>query len=149
MLKNHKVVFDKRVKMQIIVHLITSIILALLLFAYFGWYSLLIFIGGVLIDIDHYFIYIIKHKKINILKSYVYFRDRDIREAFNVFCVFHLFELFIILLIASFFSKIVWIIAAGFFVHYVLDIIYEFGFGGGLIKNWSLITWLRKRPIHH
>jgi len=128
--------------MSILVHLIASIILASLLYMYFGWYSLLVFIGGVLIDIDHYLNYIIKFKKIDIFKSYFYFRSR---KFFGLFCIFHSFELFFILLIASFFSKVIWIIAMGFFIHFVLDLIYEFGAAGRLVKNWSLILWLGRK----
>ena len=128
--------------MSILIHLIASIILASLLYMYFGWYSLLVFIGGVLIDLDHYLNYILKFRKIDIIKSYSYFRDGD---HFDVFCIFHSFELFFILLIASFFSKVIWIIAMGFFIHFVLDLIYEFGAAGRLVKNWSLILWLRRK----
>jgi len=128
--------------MSILIHLIASIILALLLFAYFGWYSMLVFVGGVLIDVDHYLSYVIKFKIANIFKSYFYFRKR---EFFGIFCVFHSLELLFVLVIISLFSKIVWLITIGLFVHYILDFIYELNLAGRLIKNWSLVLWVGKK----
>lgn len=130
--------------MEIIVHFFISAILAGLLFLFFGWYSLLAFVGGVLIDIDHYILYFFIHKNFNLKKAYYYFKDRNFDKHYFLLYVFHSMELLIVMIIISFYNKIILIITLGMALHYAADFIYELQVSGHFIKNWWTITWLRK-----
>jgi|ETN01SMinimDraft_4_1059930.scaffolds.fasta_scaffold71989_2 hypothetical protein len=128
--------------MSILIHFLTSLLLALILSIFYGWYSLWAFVGGVLVDVDHYLLYVSKFRNINLKKIYHYYAVEGCYFK-GMYCVFHSFELILLLGALSFFSEIVLIITIGLFLHYVLDIIFELKYCGKTIKNWSFILFVR------
>jgi len=137
--------------MLVPVHIILSAILSLILVPIFGIYSLLIFLGGVLIDVDHYLEYAVRKKDLSLIKAYkegMMFYRKSIRLGrpirINVLHIFHTLEFLIIFMLLSFFSKIISILLIGILFHIVLDL-------GWLIKRKALksrahsfIGWLEK-----
>lgn len=133
------------------VHSVFSIVLGIILYPYYKWQVLFILIGGVLIDVDHYLWYILKFKKINLIKCYRYFAD-DVRknnwEAISgSVLIFHTIEFLIFVISLSFFNSIALMLLIGLLGHYALDIIWHFFVPKKIILNHSLINWIYKNKI--
>lgn len=122
-------------------HFIATLILSIILFPYFRWLSLLAFIGGFLVDVDHYLMYIIKFKDFSIKKTYEYCN----KGPKHVLMIFHTAEVWIILFILSFVSKAALIIFIGLMLHMIMDLIYNYR--KKRIKNrvYSIVFWLIKK----
>jgi len=131
--------------MILLAHFIASIFLATALFPYFGAYSLLVFVGGFLIDLDHVVFFYMKFRQINPLKMYIYFRQIGKKKKFKtyeqVFRPFHTIEIAVLMMVSSFFSQTMLIIAAGYFVHMLMDYSYEL-YIFKTIRNFSAILYL-------
>lgn len=85
---------------------------------------LLIIISSVLIDIDHYFYYVIKYKKYNPLKMTECFRkhyDLSILTNMLPVLIFHNIETMILLIILSYIFPYIIYIFIGFIIHMILD----------------------------
>lgn len=114
-------------KMLPSIHLVVSLILAAILFPFFGLYSLFALVGGYLVDVDHLIFYWIKFKSLNIKQVYRYFRDivqrKDVEEHNTVIAVFHSLELMGLLIVLSFYHIVFFVILIGLIVHVILDMI--------------------------
>lgn len=134
--------------MRFSVHLGFSILLAALFFPIFGWTSLLILAGGVLIDADHYIYYIFKFKKFNPFECNKYFTEDSKKSDYHIFdglmLVFHTLEFLIVMIVLSFYSKFALALTIGFASHHLLDFIWFYFFLKRFILNHSLIWWLVK-----
>ena len=130
------------------VHLVVSAILAAALYPVSQWKVLLIFAGGVLIDIDHYLWYICKYKKFNLIDSYkFYLKNMEIKDFTNVYgilLVFHTIEFLFIMVFLSFYNEFALLFTLGLLAHYILDIIFILFVSKRFIVNHSLILWLVK-----
>ena len=113
------------VKMDASVHLVTSLVLAALLYPLFGWLAVLVLVSGFMIDIDHYFWYVYKTKDFSFKGCYGFYMNivhkMDYGELKNSFLVFHTIEPVIAIIFLSFFSKIFLIILSGLLLHFALD----------------------------
>ena len=132
--------------MSPLIHFLASLLIAIFLFPIDGWNVLLIFVGGVLIDIDHLFWYIIKFKEFNLLKMYKWCRGlRDIAMFKNLLFIFHTAEFFILIAILSFFSEELFMVFIGLLVHYMLDVVYiRRTFGRFMFLN-PFCLWYKRR----
>jgi len=107
-------------------HIVLSLVLAIilkLLTALSSVEILIILMAAILIDIDHWFVYVIKKKSFSISGSYKWFISLTKLKRKPVFlCIFHTIECFIVLILLSkiLFFKFVLI---GFVFHNLLDII--------------------------
>lgn len=114
-------------------HIIYSLIFCLILFIILPYYSLIpyliFFLSSVLMDIDHYFVYIWRKKDTSLISA---LKWHDLLEKMNkkekiknipFFHFLHSFEFFILLVILSFFFKYVIYILLGFIFHSILDLI--------------------------
>jgi hypothetical protein len=99
-------------------HFIVSFILSIVLYPFFGFNVLYIFVGGFLIDIDHYLLYIFKFKDFSIKKTFEYSKNFS---ALYKFHIFHLFEVLVVCVILSFYSKTFLLISIGLIFHQILD----------------------------
>ena len=137
--------------MRTSVHLVVSIILSALLYPLFGWKVLLILISGVLIDIDHYFWYIYKYRKIDIFESYKFFikpmNEKDFKSIMGILLIFHTVEFLTIMIVLSYFNKIILIFTIGLLLHYALDLIYLYFVAERFLVNHSIIYWIYKKRI--
>lgn len=97
-----------------------------------------------MVDIDHYFLYALKYKTLNIKKSYERFKERrriGKREPPTKFeLLFHSIEFFILTLILSFFSEIFLMVFIGLFFHLLTD---------GIFKKWIYQIIKYKRIESH
>ncbi len=132
-------------------HLIASIILAAICYPFFGINSALIIAGGFLIDIDHYFLYAIKHKDLSIKNAYNYFSSlktlKNYQRQKQGLCIFHTAEFMLLLLLLSFSSILIAILLGGVVLHVMLDLIYDSQNRKELVRVHSLFFWLLKRDL--
>ena len=134
--------------MHLHIHLLSSLLLAIVLFPVFGYISLLIIVGGFLVDFDHYLYYILKHKKISLVKAYHLYKKKlkpqeDNRDLLHIF---HTIEFWILLIILTIYLRFFILLTFGFFIHMILDcfdLIRTKRYGA---RALSLIAWLRR---HH
>ncbi len=137
-----------------IYHIIFSIIIALIIFSINPslLFILLFLTGAIFIDIDHYFLYIIKKKDFNFFKAYKYFRHQLRKEKLRKFekpkkllFIFHTIEFFIFLLILAFFLSFFWPFLLGCLFHETIDLINDsFKQNRKYIKAYSLIFYIIK-----
>ncbi len=106
-------------------HFLSCIILSLILYPLFDYYSLLVFIFGFFIDLDHYFYSVFKFKKINIFSSYKMHMNKGI-IAKDQLHIFHTIEFMIIFILSIIFYRNIYILllGIGLVLHWILDEIY-------------------------
>jgi hypothetical protein len=126
-------------------HLLFSLILAAALYPVFSTSVWILVAAGVLVDIDHYFIYIKKFKNFSLRKAHKFFMQAE--ECSEFYPMFHLIEFVAILFALSFFFEFALIALIGAVGHLALD------FAGERIirntgRNFSTLSLLRgKRQI--
>lgn len=108
-------------------HFISCMILSAILWPFFGVFSLLCFIGGFLVDVDHNLWYMYKHKTWNGFKAYPHYikAAKNKEYAGKSFMIFHTIEFCIVLAILSFFYKNVILVLLGLILHWLLDSIHN------------------------
>lgn len=131
-------------------HLLSCIILTLILYPFFNYYSLLIFIFGFFIDSDHYLYDIIRTRNLSIINSYKMHMNEE-RIAKDQLHVFHTVEFIISFLLLTLISRNIYLIllSIGLLVHLILDIIYMIYLIMNNIKlkqtrALSLIFWINR-----
>lgn len=133
-------------------HLIASLILAALAYPFFGIQSILIIVGGFLIDADHYLFYIAKFRNLSIRKAYNYHKDikpisKNQKQKLNPY-VFHTAEFMLLLLFLSFKSTLFLIFLGGVVLHVIMDIIDDRTHPKKEVgRAPSLLIWLLKRDL--
>lgn len=124
-------------------HFIISTIAAIVLFPFYKWLVLLIILGGVLVDIDHYLYYVVKFKDYNLKKAIKFYRKitlkKDVKLYGEVIRIFHTIEFLIVVLIGAFFSKYLLLIAIGSCIHVLMDISAEIKIFKHLTPRYSLL----------
>lgn len=105
--------------MLIYQHFLLSLIPSIILFYYYGWGVWIFIAVNVLIDVDHYPVYVWKFKTISFKKAYIYFKN--IKKPDDI-AIFHTFEFLILILILSFFYKIFFLVFLALLFHLILDI---------------------------
>lgn len=82
-------------------------------------------IGGVLIDVDHYFLYILRRRDLSVPGMFRYFRDLQPVQH-NVpyvgLCIFHTVDFFVLLGVMTRFYPLLWALLAGSLYHFILDL---------------------------
>ena len=133
------------------VHLLISLIIAVAFYPLHSWKVVFIIVGGVLIDIDHYFWYVYKYKELSIIKSYKFYikniNENNFSNVFGILLAFHTIEFLLLMLALSFYNQFVLIFTIGLLSHYVLDLIYLCFIPKRLIVNHSIIYWVFKNKI--
>jgi len=129
------------------VHLLLSLILAVILYPIFNFGVIFIFIGGVLIDVDHYLWYVYKYKKFNLFDSYKFYNIKNTKEHLGILLIFHTIEFLAAMIFLSFYFKSILIFTIGLLPHYLLDLIYFYKVYKRLIVNHSILSWIIKNKI--
>ncbi|MBI2130705.1 hypothetical protein HYU10_02955 [Candidatus Woesearchaeota archaeon] len=115
--------------MHLWVHFVTSTALAALLYPNYGWIAALVFIGGFLIDFDHYMWYILKTKDFSIRKCYDFYvipsKEKDYFRHKGALLAFHTIEALLVLAALAFYSKIFLMVLYGMLLHWALDLIFR------------------------
>lgn len=121
--------------MLVSTHIIISLFISIILYPFFGWYTIIFFLAGFLIDVDHALEHALETKDMNPLNAYrkltkEYKTKKCLIDKGEVpeknrrcFHIFHSLELILLLGIAGFFSKIIFMIFLGFFVHILFDLL--------------------------
>ena len=139
---------NQSMKMRTWAHVLSSLILAISLFPVFNWGAVIILVSGVLIDIDHYFWYIYKYKKFNLIDCYIYFLvdvpNKNFEDALGCLLIFHTAEFLMLMVVLSFYSTYSFIFTIGLLLHYALDVIYHITVPKRVIANHSLFWWILK-----
>ena len=137
--------------MKLWVHLLSSLILAILLYPLLNFKVLFVLAGGTLIDVDHYFWYICRHKKFNLIGSYKFFmKNIEINDYTNVkgiLLIFHTIEFLSIMILFSFYNKFALLFTIGLLSHYLLDFIWFYFILKRFILTHSIIWWIIKNKI--
>ncbi len=124
-------------------HIIASAILSILLFPLIGYNTIIVFLSGVLIDVDHYLFYVKRKKNISLKKAYYYCRDTLFHDVLHIF---HVIEFWLLILILSFFYKIFLFISIGIIFHLYLDVIHLYYHPEKInARTFSIITWILRR----
>ena len=131
------------------VHILTSLILALVLYPYFGLYSIVIFLAGFLIDIDHYFEYVARTGNLSPFKAYkegiefakkCYKLRKSLRK--DILHIFHVVEFYALIAILAIYSKFFLSIFIAITFHIILDIVALTYRNAIKARAHSLIGWL-------
>lgn len=137
--------------MKTSIHLIVSAILAAIFYPDFGLNVFWIFVGGVVVDIDHYFWYFYKEKKYSLFGCYDYFMGGSLSERTNkvrgCLLVFHTIEFVIILAFMMVVNPIAMMIMIGLLPHYIMDLINYYMVAGRFIANHSITRWVLQDAI--
>ena len=120
-----------------ITHFITSLILIIVLYPVFGFWSLAILIGGFLIDFDHYLWYAMDKKNWNVYRCYKesineakkdrkhfsMIKKRPLYMNWDRLHIFHVWEFWVLMILLSLIHKLFFIITFGMILHLSLDFI--------------------------
>ena len=136
--------------MEMSIHLATSLALAAALYPFFGWVSLLVAVGGFLIDIDHYFWYIYKTKKFSIKGCYDYYmlppKNGNFFNSKDSLLIFHTIEVIMLILILALFNEHIRFILFGLLLHFSLDVYYRLTKAKYLFLSQPSVIWFPKFP---
>ena len=149
--KFYKQISNNTLKMKIWVHFLTSLILAAILYPTFSWIVIFIFIGGVLIDIDHYINHAFRYKNLKLSDCYNHYivtnKKNSYHKNIGILLIFHTIEFIILMSLLSFYSNIILMATIGLLTHFIMDLIYTFSIHDRLVANYSLISWIIKNKI--
>ena len=139
--------------METWVHSLFSLALAAILYHFFGWEAAAVFVGGVMVDFDHYIWYVYNLRKFNPLKCYTYFikdiEKNDWQDVQGTVLVLHTVEFLALCIILSFFNTIALLFTIGLVGHYFLDLVWHLRVPKRAILNHSLVHWLVNRYFAH
>lgn len=132
--------------MNISVHLIASAILTVALYPLYGINSLLVFIGGFLIDVDHWMWFVQQKKNFSILKAYNYHKNGDCQKAgVKPLNIFHTVEFLVLVFILSLYSTYIFIITLGIYSHMFLDCLHSWRASPTIERYLFLTTYLFRK----
>ena len=133
------------------VHFVFSLALAAVLYPIFNWRALLILLGGVFVDIDHYFWYAYRYKRFNIFECYKYYitihENRGFEKHSGSLLIFHTVEFLLAVVALSFYSEYALAFAIGFILHCAMDLTFLYFVPKRFIANHSAISWVIKNKI--
>ncbi len=149
--KIYKLVQKVKYKMVPSMHFLVSLLIAVLLYPIFSWNVLMIFIGGVLIDVDHYLLYIYRFGKFSLKGCYKYHhvdvKKNHHKDVFGALLIFHTIEFLLLSAFLSLYYTLALIFTVGLLAHYTLDIIERYRLEKSFITNPSLMAWIIKNKI--
>lgn len=105
-------------------------------------------VGSVLIDVDHYFLYVRRTKRFGIRGMFRYFHELEqivTTIPYTGLCLFHTAEFFLLLGVLAFHFPTVRPLFAGCFFHFVLDLVALMRRGIPFIRPYSLLEHAIRR----
>ena len=129
-------------KQHVIQASVASVILAPLL----GAKTLIIFLSAILIDIDHYFDFVIVTKRFGIRDMFKYHHPewQKGRSRYMI-SLFHTVEVFILLFILGYWSHYFWLVLFGFCLHFIFDLYHLYMHHAISDKAFSILEYLIRR----
>ena len=108
-------------------HLIVSLIISLIYFPFFGWWSFLAIVGGFLIDVDHYLEFIIKFKRRDLFKAFFdaveFYKGNNCQKYKDLLHIFHTFEFWILYIVLAIIYPFLLPFVFSIFIHLIMDFI--------------------------
>jgi hypothetical protein len=104
--------------------------------------------GSVLIDVDHYFLYVQRRKSLSVRGMFRYFAElQPIQSGISYvgLCVFHTIDFFLLLALLSLRYPQLWPLLAGCLFHFVVDLISLRRKGIIFIRAFFLVEHLIRR----
>ncbi len=126
-------------------HILTGGIFSLILFYLFNisiLHSLIFFLASVFIDIDHYFLFVIRKNNFSLKKSYMWNVNLLEKHHKSTLHIFHTIEFLILIFLLSLLNSLFLFILVGLLFHSVFDLIeitYDQKFG---VREHFLIRYL-------
>jgi hypothetical protein len=109
-------------------HTALTAVAAAALAPFFDGESIALFAAGsILIDVDHYFLYIQRTRRFDIRGMFRYFAELQPIETtipYVGLCIFHTFDFFLLVALLSWFQPFFLPLLAGFIFHFIIDILY-------------------------
>ncbi|MCK5107673.1 MAG: hypothetical protein KAQ83_03020 [Nanoarchaeota archaeon] len=124
------------------IHFITSTILAVLLWPFFGFWGLAIYIGGFFVDFDHYLVYVFRKKDWNLFNSIRYF-NQGYKEGLYIF---HTIETIIPLVLLAPIHLFFLAVLIGVSLHLIMDFMGDIK-DHSKIKPLSIIYYLVRQKL--
>ena len=101
-------------------HFVFTLVFCIILFPFLNWWTIIVFLSGFFIDVDHYLYYIIKFKDWNLKKAYKIHFKKKYKDKLHIFHTIEFYLLIVSLnLLYPFFSYIL----IGVSFHLILDTI--------------------------
>jgi hypothetical protein len=108
-------------------HFLACTLLCVILWPIYGALSLIVFLGGFFIDVDHNLWYMVHKRDWRGWKAYRYFTDgvkKEIKFGKSLM-IFHTIEFFVVIVVLSFYFKLVLIFLMGLIGHLLMDRVYR------------------------
>ena|SRR3989344_2213826 len=107
-------------------HFIVSLIISVIYFPFFGWWSFLAIVGGFLIDVDHYLEFIIRFKRKDLFNAFFdavnfYENGEDCGRYKDILHIFHTFEFWVLYIILGLIFPFLLPFVFSIFVHLGMD----------------------------
>ena len=107
-------------------HIALTGVAAAALTPFLGGTELVLFaVGGVLIDVDHYLLYIERRRNLSITGMFRYFNElQPIQSTISYvgLCVFHTVDFFVLLAVLAHFYPVIYSLLAGCLFHFAIDL---------------------------
>lgn len=127
-----------------LVHFFASLVFSAVLFPFFGWFSVLFFVGSFFVDVDHYLDYVFSFRDFSLKRAYLFYKNYSGHLTVRL-NVFHTFEFWVFLLVLSFFYDVVMFFSLGVLFHMLLDL-HNLALKKNITRSPSIIHWfVRKR----
>jgi hypothetical protein len=143
-------------------HIIIGILFVIAIYFLFPTITLfsllIIFSSSVLIDVDHYFYYILRRKDFNFIRCYKWYKENrkkvlslpmnERKKRYSGFYMLHGIELIIILLVLGFYiNSLFFFISIGFLLHFLVDTPNEFYEKRTMDKSSLIYNFYRFRKL--
>ena len=133
---------------QVYLHALFALIFAAVLYPFIGDYSIVVFLCGFVVAIDHYFYYVIKKKDFNFINGYLYHvpGSKVHEEHSDSLHIFHNWEVWLLFFLLTF-------LIHEFFLFILIGLIFHMIFDWGYLlfnndamgeRAWSLIGWISR-----
>lgn len=126
-------------------HIMLGIIFVVILYCLFPRIGILnlwiIFLSSVLIDVDHYIVYVKRKRKLGLMGAFLWYDKRIKNKKECGFHFLHTVEIHVFIFILAFFWHILFLVFIGIMFHSITDFI-EIGPKG---REYFLIRWLIKK----
>ena len=124
-------------------HTIQASIGSIILGPFLGIDTIVFFLSMILIDVDHYFEFVIVCRRFGIRDMFKYY-DWVWEEKQMVYglSLFHTAEIFLMLFVLGFWSYYFWLILFGFSVHLMFDLYYLYVHNCFFNRAFSIVEYL-------
>jgi hypothetical protein len=124
--------------MYLSVHLLLTLLLCAVLYPFIGAGVALIFVGGLIVDADHYIAFAAKFRTLDPKKCYKFYMEKYSKNESYLF-IFHTLEFQMLVLILGVFYRPLLFLLAGMLFHIFLDVVGESRFRKKWKRKFSLV----------